>query len=48
MSQHNYKRRAVCSVLHGQLVSVRRAVHAIIHNALNVGENVLKVVHNVP
>ena len=35
-------------MLHGQLVCVRRVVHTIVHNALNVGENVLVVVHNVP
>ena len=44
----NYKRRAVCSMLHGQLVCVRRAVPVVVHNALNVSENVLVVVHNVP
>ena len=43
--QHIYKRRAVCSVLHGQLVCVRRVVHGVGHN---VGENVLVVVHIVP
>ena len=37
-----------CSMLHGQLVCVRRVVHVVIHNALNVSENVLVVVHNVP
>ena len=36
------------SMLHGQLVCVRRVVHVVIHNALNVSENVLVVVHNVP
>ena len=46
--QHINKRRAVCSVLHGQLVCVRRAVHVVGHIGLNVGENVLVVVHNVP
>ena len=35
-------------MLHGQLVCVRRVVHVTIHNALNVSENVLVVVHNVP
>ena len=45
--QHIYKRRAVCSVLRGQLVCVRRAVHVVGHIGLNVGENVLEVVHNV-
>ena len=44
----NYRRRAVCSMLHGQLVCVRRVVHTIVHIALNVGENVLGVVHIVP
>ena len=44
----NYRLRAVCSMLHGQLVCVRRVVHVVIHNALNVIENVLVVVHNVP
>ena len=44
----NYRLRAVCSMLHGQLVCVRRVVHVVIHNALNVSENVLVVVHNVP
>ena len=48
MSQRIYKRRAVCSVLHGDLVCVRRAVHAIVHIVLRVVENVLEVVHNVP
>ena len=48
MSQRIYKRRAVCSVLHGHLVFVRRVVHVIGHIGLNVGENVLDVVHNVP
>ena len=43
--QHIYKRRAVCSVLHGQLVCVRRVVHVVGHIGLNVGENVLVVVH---
>ena len=38
----------VCSMLHGQLVCVRRVVHVVVHNALNVIENVLVVVHNVP
>ena len=42
------KRRAVCSVLRGQHVCVRRAAHAIGHSGLNVGESVLEVVHNVP
>ena len=46
--QHIYKRRAVCSVLHGQLVCVRRVVHVVGHIGLNVGENVLVVVHIVP
>ena len=46
--QHIYKRRAVCSVLHGQLVCVRRVVHVVAHSGLNVGESVLEVVHNVP
>ena len=47
--QHIYKRRAVCSVLHGQLVCVRRVVHVVGHIGLNVVENVLVVVvHNVP
>ena len=46
--QHIYKRRAVCSVLRGHLVCVRCVVHAIGHSGLNVGENVLEVVHNVP
>ena len=32
----------------GQLVCVRLVVHVVIHNALNVSENVLVVVHNVP
>ena len=45
---HIYKRRAVCSVLRGELVCVRCVVHAIGHSGLNVGENVLEVVHNVP
>ena len=44
----NYRLRAVCSILQGQLVCVRRVVHVVIHNALNVSENVLVVVHNVP
>ena len=44
----NYRLRAVCSMLHGQLVCVRRVVHVVIHNALNVSENVLVVVHHVP
>ena len=44
----NYRPRAVCSMLHGQLVCVRRVVHFVGHNGLNVGENVLGVVHNVP
>ena len=35
-------------MLHCQLVCVRRVVHTIVHNALNEGENVLVVVHNVP
>ena len=48
ISQHIYKRRAVCSVLHGQLVCVRRVVHVVGHIGLNVGENVLVVVHIVP
>ena len=43
-----YKRRAVCSVLHGHLVCVRRAVHVVGHIALRVVGNVLEVVHNVP
>ena len=42
------KRRAVCSVLRGHLVCVRHVVDAIGHIGLNVGENVLGVVHNVP
>ena len=46
--QHIYRRRAVCSVLRGQLVCVRRAVHVVGRIGLNVGENVLEVVHNVP
>ena len=46
--QHIYKRRAVCSVLHGHLVCVRCVVHTIVHIALRVVENVLEVVHNVP
>ena len=44
----NYRPRAVCSMLHGQLVCVRRVVHFVGHNGLNVGENVLGVVHIVP
>ena len=35
-------------MLHGQLVCVRRVVHVVIHNALNVVENVLVVVHTFP
>ena len=35
-------------MLHGQLVCVRRVVHVVFHIALNVSENVLVVVHNVP
>ena len=35
-------------MLHGQLVCVRRVVHVVIHNALNVSENMLEVVHIVP
>ena len=46
--QRIQKRRAVCSVLRGELVCVRCVVHAIGHSGLNVGENVLEVVHNVP
>ena len=46
--QHIYKRRAVCSVLHGQLVCVRRVVHVVGHIALSVVENVLEVAHIVP
>ena len=46
--QHIYKRRAVCSVLHGQLVCVRRVVHVVGHIGHNLGENVLEVVHIVP
>ena len=45
--QHIYKRRAVCSVLHDQLVCVR-VVHVVGHIGLNVGENVHVVVHIVP
>ena len=33
----------MCSVLHGQLVCVRRVVHVVGHIGLNVGENVLVV-----
>ena len=43
-----YRLRAVCSMLHGQLVCVRHVDYVVIHNALNVIENVLVVVHNVP
>ena len=46
--RHIYRRRAVCSVLRGQLVCVRRAVHVVGRIGLNVCENVLEVVHNVP
>ena len=35
-------------MLRGQLVCVRCAVHAIGHSGLNVVEDVLEVVHNVP
>ena len=38
----------VCSSLHLVRVYVRRVVHVVVHNALNVGECVLVVVHNVP
>ena len=44
----NYGPHAVCSMLQCSLVRVRRAVHVIVHNALNEGEIVLVVVHNVP
>ena len=46
--QHIYKPRAVCSVLHDQLVCVRRVVHVVGHIALRVVENVHEVVHIVP
>ena len=48
IKQHTYRPRAMCSMLHGQIVCVRRVIHVVIHNALNEGENVLGVVHNVP
>ena len=35
-------------MLHGQLVCGRRVVRDVIHNALNVSEYVLVVVHSVP
>ena len=38
----------MCSMLQCSLVRVRRAVHFISHNGLNVSENVLVVVHIVP
>ena len=44
----NYGLHAVCSMLQFVQVCVRRVIHVVIHNALNVGENVLVVVHNVP
>ena len=46
--QCNYRRHAVCSMLHLVRVYVHRVVHVIIHIALSVVENVLVVVHNVP
>ena len=48
MSQHIYKRRAVCSVLHCQLVCVRRVIHTVVQIALRVVGNVHEVVHIVP
>ena len=38
----------VCSSLHLVRVYVHRVVHGVVHSALNVGENVLVVVHIVP
>ena len=38
----------VCSSLHLVRVYVRRVVHVVVQNALNVGGNVLVVVHNFP
>ena len=50
-ASNNCRLRAMCSMLHGELVCVRHVVHVIIHIALNVVENdknLLAVVHNVP
>ena len=46
--QRNYRPRAVCSMLHGPLVRVRRVIHVVVHDALSVVENVLIVVHTFP
>ena len=32
-------------MLHGQLVCVRCVIHVVVHNGLNIDENVLAVVH---
>ena len=38
----------MCSVVRGCHVCVSHGAHAIGHSGLNVGEDVLQVVHNVP
>ena len=38
----------VCSILHVVHVYVRRVIHVIVHNGLNVVESVLVVVHTFP
>ena len=44
----NYGPRAVCSMLHGSLVNVRRVIHVVVHNGLTDVESVLVVVHTFP
>ena len=41
----NYGPRAVCSMLHGSLVRVRRVIHVVVHNGLADVVGVLVVEH---
>ena len=43
--QHNYGPRAVCSMLHGSRVRVRRVIHVVVHYGLTDVLSVLVVVH---